>query len=224
MRRESVYKIISYLIRSLTRMEAEGVENVPVEGGCILVTNHMSRVDVPLLLIATPRSDLAALVTTKYRSNPLFAFLIHATGSIWIDRSKADFTAFRAALDYIAKGGMLGIAPEGTRSRNGKLLEGKPGTVLLAEKAQVAIIPAGIIGSDVVMRGVLTLSRPPLKVRYGKPFFLSPIDRSDREASLQRNTDEIMCRIAALLPPTYHGFYAGHPRLQELLALPEEVT
>ena len=60
--------------------------------------------------------------------------------------------------------------------------------------------------------------RPRVTIRYGELFHLPSLDRGDRSNSLKRNTDEIMCRIAALLPPAYRGFYTKHPRLQELLA------
>jgi 1-acyl-sn-glycerol-3-phosphate acyltransferase len=64
----------------------------------------------------------------------------------------------------------------------------------------------------------LRLARPHLYVRFGTPFTLPLLDRKSREASLQCNTDEIMCRIAAMLPEMYRGVYAQHPRLKELLA------
>ncbi len=67
------------------------------------------------------------------------------------------------------------------------------------------------------IRQLLRLRRPRITIRYGEPFWLESIDRANREACLQRNTDEIMCRIAAMLPPQYRGAYADHPRLMELL-------
>jgi 1-acyl-sn-glycerol-3-phosphate acyltransferase len=125
----------------------------------------------------------------------------------------------RAALDYLrTKQGMLGIAPEGTRSRVGKLIQAKPGVAMLAEKANVPIIPVAIRGSEDAMRKILSLQRPKLIVRFGKPFMLPPMQRENRDVSLQANTDEIMCRIAALLPPEYHGYYATNPRLKEILS------
>ena len=69
---------------------------VPASGACILATNHMSRLDTPLLMVYTPRHDLIALVTDKYKTNPLFSFMVKVTGSVWIDRDRADFAAFRS--------------------------------------------------------------------------------------------------------------------------------
>jgi 1-acyl-sn-glycerol-3-phosphate acyltransferase len=218
MKRFTVYSILRFLFRNLTRVEVLAAEKVPAEGPVILATNHMSRLDVPLLMITTPRQDLIALVADKYKTNILFSFLVQATGSIWLDRKKADFTAFRSALDFLHKGGILGIAPEGTRSTVKALLPGKPGAVLLAEKARVPLIPVGITGTEDAMSRLLHLRRPEISVRYGDSFTLPPMDRDDRDGWLQQATDEIMCRIAVLLPDKYHGAYAGHPRLLDLQA------
>jgi 1-acyl-sn-glycerol-3-phosphate acyltransferase len=97
------------------------------------------------------------------------------------------------------------------------LAEGKAGTVLIAEKTLAPIVPVGLAGSETAVKQLLSLRRPHIVVRFGKPFRLPPIDRDHRDAWLQSGTEEIMCQIAAVLPPQYHGFYAGHPRLLELL-------
>ena len=218
MKPSTLRSILHSVLHTLTRIERGGLENIPAQGGFILATNHMSRVDVPLLLTETPRPDLIALVADDYKKVPLFAFVVETNGSIWIDRDKADFTALRKAMDHIRDGGVLGIAPEGTRSKVRSLLPAKTGVALLAEKARVPVIPVAITGTEDSVRLALTLRRPRLQLCYGKPFLLPPVDRDDREASLQRNTDEIMCRIAAMMPARYHGYYANHPRLKEILA------
>ena len=115
------------------------------------------------------------------------------------------------------QGAAVGIAPEGTRSQTAQLLEGKQGTVLLAYKADVPIVPVGLSETDHVVHDALLLRRPRIVARFGPAFRLPPIDRANRDEWMQRCTDEIMCRIAVLLPAKYHGFYANHPRLKELL-------
>ncbi len=115
---------------------------------------------------------------------------------------------------------MLGIAPEGTRSRTGALIQAKTGTAYLADKARVPVVPAAIYGSESAVRQLFHLHRPAIHIQFGKPLMLEPVSRSNREADLQRNTDEIMCRIAAMLPERYWGVYAEHPRLIELLDSP----
>jgi 1-acyl-sn-glycerol-3-phosphate acyltransferase len=116
---------------------------------------------------------------------------------------------------------MLGIAPEGTRSNTRALIPAKTGVAYLADKAKVAVLPTAIYGTDNAVYEVLRLRRPKMTIHFDKPFMLHPVDRSHRDEALQRNTDEIMCRIAALLPPAYWGAYAAHPRLKELLSKPQ---
>lgn len=215
--RQSLRNFVKWVLEGLTDLTVTGTENVPMTGGIILATNHMSRLDTPLLLAGIPRNDLGALVAHKYRFNPLFAFMVWATDSFWINREITDYHAIRAGVDALRKGRILGIAPEGTRSRVAALIHGKPGTALLAELSKAPILPVAIAGSETVMRGIMRLKKPPVRIQFGKPFKLPALDRENREEGLKRNTDEIMCRIAAMLPEKYWGVYADHPRLKEIL-------
>ncbi len=142
MKRETLQQIMRWGIKNLTVSEFIGLENVPATGGIIVATNHMSRIDIPLLFSLPVRLDITALVTDKYQRYPLFKWIAITGGGIWIDRTKADFTAFRLAAEALAAGVALGIAPEGTRSE-GQLLEGKSGAVLLALKTGTPVIPVG---------------------------------------------------------------------------------
>ena len=110
---------------------------------------------------------------------------------------------------------MLGIAPEGTRSHIGGLIRAKTAAAYLADKAGVPVIPVAISGTERAVWRALCLLRPRITIQFGEPLNLPPIGREEREATLQSNTDEIMCRIAAMLPEKYRGVYAGHPRLKE---------
>lgn len=218
MTNEKLYRFIHWAYHKLMVVEQVGLENIPRTGGVLLATNHMSRLDAPLLFINTVRKDVTALVADKYQKYPFFRWILNMAEVIWIDRSKADFSAFKAAIDYLRKGGILGIAPEGTRSKEGALIEAKTGVALLADKAGVPVIPVGISGTEGALRKIFTLRKPHVQAAYGKPIHLPPIRREFREEDLQRNTDEIMCQIAALLPAPYRGYYANHPRLQQILA------
>ncbi len=125
-------RLISFLMRHLTRIEFVGDENIPARGGVLLATNHMSRMDIPALFITPNRPEMTALVTTKYLKYPFLRWFIITANGIWLDRDTADFGAFRKAVEALQAGKALGIAPEGTRSVTASLLEGKPGTALLA--------------------------------------------------------------------------------------------
>jgi len=218
MKSHRLRSIIGFLMKQLTRTEFIGVENIPPEGGVLIACNHMSRLDIPVLFITPNRPEITALVTTKYLKYPLLRWFIVTTEGIWLDRDTADFSAFRKAVEALKQGKALGIAPEGTRSQTAKLIEGKPGTALLALRTGVPIVPVAIVGTEDGMSKLLRLKRPRITAEYGKPIIPPKLDRSNREGQLQNLTDEVMCRIAAMMPQKYHGFYAEHPRLKELLA------
>ena len=211
---------IRFLVRTLTKFHVVDQENLPKRGGVLLTTNHLSRLDTPLLLAITEREDLVGIVAKKYQEKPFFRWILSKVGTmVWMDRERTDFSALRDALYQLRSGAIVGIAPEGTRSKEAKgLLEGKQGAALLASRASVPIVPVGIVGSEKINEHWLRLKRPPIVVRIGEPYTLPEMDRENRQAWLARYTDEIMCQIAALLPPDYRGFYRDHPRLQALLA------
>jgi len=212
--------LIRFLVKTLLKFQVINQERIPGEGGILLTTNHLSRLDTPILMAITDRNDLVAIVAKKYQEKPIFKWILGKLGTmVWMDRTRTDFSALRDALDYLRHGAIVGIAPEGTRSSENKgLLQGKQGAALMAARASVPIIPVGIIGSKNINEAWLHLRRPEVTIRVGEPYTLPAMDQDNKQAWLARNTDEIMCRIAALLPQEYWGFYAGHPRLAELIA------
>lgn len=217
MNRQQLHAILDPLLRTVAHVEYLGLEHLPKEGPVIVATNHMSRMDTLYLFTNPARPDITALVADKYLKYPIFNVILKAGGVIWLDRDKADFTAFRKAIEVIQTGVALGIAPEGTRSRTGQLQEGKPGVALLALKTKTVVVPVGISGTDTYFKKLRTLRRPRVTLKFGPPLYLPPLDRNSRDEQLQQYTEEIMCRIAALLPPQNWGFYKDHPRLKELL-------
>lgn len=143
--------------------------------------------------------------------------MIDALGGIWLSRDEIDTRAIRAARDHLKNGGVLGIAPEGTRSDTGALQQAKTGVAFLADQAGVQIVPVAVSGTYQITSEILTLRRPVIKVNFGKSFILPPVNRKTRDEDLKKNTEEIMCQLAALLPPENRGVYSDNPRVKELL-------
>ena len=217
MKRAFFRTIIRVLFWLLSDTTVNGVERIPLEGTCILALNHLGIVDAPLVFTLIKRNDATGLVGLSHKENPALRWLVNQMDGIWIDRKNPDVEALKEARGYLKRGWLLGIAPEGTRSDTHALIEAKPGVAFLANKVDGVIVPVGIAGTEGGLKRMFTLQMPKFSVVVGKPFRLPPLDRKDRERALQRNTDEIMCRIAILLPPKYRGVYADHPRLKELL-------
>lgn len=206
--RRLIRATLRLLFNTLTRVQVEGWEHFPKQGPALVVVNHLSRLDAPLVYALSDRDDLTALVAKKYRRWPPFRWLVEAVGGIWLDRQRPDAQALRAALAHLRQGGLLGIAPEGTRSPTRALQRGKPGAAYLAALAQVPVVPVAVWGTERWLEELLRLRRPHLHVRVGAPFHLPPLPRHDRDAWLEAQTQRLMCRLAALLPPTYRGVYA----------------
>ncbi len=217
MRRKLLYWVMKFLLLVLTRRDISGLENIPEKGGFILSPNHLSMLDAPLVFVSIKREDITALAANKHHKNRFLRWIINAANGIWLNREEVDPQAIRAAVDHLKRGGALGIAPEGTRSRSGVLQEGKSGVAYLANKAGVPVYPVAIWGTEKGFYELKHLRRPLLHMQVGKPLYFPEVERHERDAALKRNTEELMCQIAALLPEEYHGFYAGYPRVKELI-------
>jgi 1-acyl-sn-glycerol-3-phosphate acyltransferase len=210
--------LIRFIINLIARVEIEGFEHIPQGGGFVIATNHLGRLDVALLFYAL-EGDFILPVAEKYEHHWLYGPIGEAMGAIWLDRFNADIRSVRQILARMKAGGILVIAPEGTRSKSEAMLEGKPGVAYLAMKAGVPILPVALAGTEdrLVIESLMHFKKSEIKVAVGPPFTLPPVKGRDRDAALKLYTDEIMCRIGALLPEKYRGVYADHPRLKELL-------
>lgn len=212
--------LIRTILRSIAVIETSGYENLPKEGGFVIATNHLGFLDAPLAYYALDDWNLFIPVAEKWEENPLFRWLGKHLNLIFIDRFNPDLRAMREMIKRMEDGQTLVIAPEGTRARDEKMAQGKPGVAYLASKMGWQIVPVAISGTEdrILKNNLRRLKRTRIKLRAGKPFTLPPFPKENRERVLQEYTDEIMCRIAALLPERSRGYYADHPRLKQLLA------
>ena len=190
----------------LTRTTIRGLENLPPRGPYIIVTNHLSAIDPPLILAAIP-ACITVFAADTHRHEFIVGELMNALGAIWVRRGEVDREALRSALEVLKTGGILGMSPEGTRSRTGGLLEGKIGAAYLANRADVPLVPVALAGTEVGLPSVFRLTRPRLTVTIGKPFCLpGASSRADR-LQLQAHTGLIMRTLAAMLPEKLRGAY-----------------
>lgn len=200
-------QVIGALYRLLTRLEISGVEHIPAEGGCLLVTNHISRLDTPTLLVAAPRR-IYPLAADKYKNFPVFNWLLNISEAVWINRTEFDREALLKSIEVLKRGDVLGIAPEGTRSRSGTLQKAKSGVAFLAARTGVPVVPVGITGTNTMVQDFSRLRRMRICVRFGEAFYLPKYGKLTAE-ELDATTDLIMGRLAALLPLPYRGVYAS---------------
>jgi 1-acyl-sn-glycerol-3-phosphate acyltransferase len=211
--------LIRLIFNIIARVEVRGYENLPKDTSFVIATNHLGFVDVPIAFYAINRWDMFVVIGEKWRDVGLFRWVGKHFNFIFIDRFNPDIKALRKIISLMEENNILVIAPEGTRSRTGALIEAKPGVSYLATKLDRPIIPVAITGTEDknLFGNLKRLRRSPITLTAGLPFTLPPLPRANRDEVLKTYTDEIMCHIAALLPEKYRGFYADHPRLKELL-------
>jgi 1-acyl-sn-glycerol-3-phosphate acyltransferase len=224
-----IKKFIVFLINTIfnlfTRRQIAGVEKVPTDKPAIIASNHIGFLDgimIPSIPILRQHPNLIVVIAEKYENNWFFKWAIDNLNFMFIDRFNPDVKTMRKVLQLLKKDGILVIAPEGTRSPNAALIEGKSGTAYLAAKTGATIIPIGLTGTEdnALKDHLKKIKRLQVNIKVGDPFTIPQLPTIDREEFLQKYTDEIMCRIAALLPESYRGFYSQHPRLIEILNTP----
>lgn len=211
--------------RPILRMAADvtvtGLEHIPATGSAIVASNHLGRLDAALAVIVTDREDFVLMVAEKYQKYFFWRWVMKQLDALWLNRYEADFDTLREVIKRVKGGNILAMAPEGTRSKTEALVEAKEGVAFLAAKTGAPVIPIAVWGTEdrLVLNHLKRLQRLKIYVRIGEPYLLPPIPKGkERESFYKKQTDQVMCRIAAMLPEKYRGFYANHPCLGPLLA------
>ena len=193
-----------------TRWQVKGRENFPEKGPVLVVANHIHLTDPPVLGISLNRRVVFMAKEELFRSS-LGAYFVSGLGSFPVHRGKLDRRALRSSQQVLAEGKVLAMFPEASRSRNARLKNAMPGSALIACRSGVPILPVGIIGTE-QLKGLGWFRRPRLTINIGRPFSLPPVEGRLSREKLEEYTNLIMQRIAELLPPQYHGVYAGKKR------------
>lgn len=200
--------LMKLLLLLLARWEVTGQEHVPKKGPLLIVANHLSLVDPPLLAASVPRPIYfmakRELFTSFWSRLPVQAY-----GAFPVRRRGISKEGLARAQKLLAAGHALGAFPEGRRSRDAQLQDADAGAALLALRAGAMVLPVGIAGTERLrtLRG--WLSRPRLQVNIGAPFSLGTANRRPQGEELAAATQRLMTSIAQLLPPSYRGLYAA---------------
>jgi 1-acyl-sn-glycerol-3-phosphate acyltransferase len=218
MKYKTLRSIVRFLMKIIADIEINGIEKIP-EGNVIIAANHLGRLDTAALLCILDREDLIMPVAEKYKDHPLYGAIGRAANAIWLNRFDADYSAFRQILERMKQGGLLVIAPEGTRSKTEALQEGKMGVAFLASKSGYPVLPVAVTGTEDrgIVENLKHFRRSKITATAADLLYINIPKGAGREEAMRRATDEIMCQIGALLPEKYRGVYANHPRLKELL-------
>lgn len=182
-----VFRLFFYTV---FRTRVYGRENIPAEGAVILAANHASNIDPPLMasLIERPVSYMAKI---ELFENPIFGAAIRRCHAFPVKRGASDRGAIKAAVTVLKEGHMLGLFPEGTRSKTGELQKAEAGIALIASMTGAPIVPVAILNSHRIFANGGLL--PQLRIMYGAPISFQG-DRKSKEA-LDAFSAEIMAHI-----------------------------
>jgi 1-acyl-sn-glycerol-3-phosphate acyltransferase len=153
----------------------------------------------------------------KWENHLIFGPLLRWGGAVFINRGEVDRRALREALKALKDGSIFGLAPEGTRSRVGALINARDGASYIGTRAKVPILPVGIENTDILGRNMVHLRRTNLVINIGEPFMLPDLGRRPKSYELSAYTHLIMINIAAMLPERHWGYYADSLALTALL-------
>ena len=205
------------ILSTFLNVDASEVARIPMQGPMILATNHINFLDAPVGFSHLHPRPLTAFAKVETWDNPLLKVLFDAWQAIPIKRGEVDFEAFRQAEEALKQKKLIIVAPEGTRSKHGRLNKGYPGIVLLAIRTGVPILPVAFFGNENVK--IKLAKRTPMTIKVGKPFMIDTKGQALSKEVRNQITDEIMYEIARLMPEQNRGVYSDFSKNnQEYLA------
>lgn len=205
-----VTKLLTLL---LLRAEVRGLDNFPRQGPALIVFNHLGDADAVLMMATLPfKSPAEGIGKIELNEHWLVGPIFRAYGIIWVHRGQPDRKALRAALDALAEGRMVSLAPEGRQSVIGGLEEGNAGAAFLALKSGAPIVPVAMTGTENgnIYGHLKQWKRAPVTLTVGKPFLLP--QHENRQKTMQEGTGMIMQTLASMLPESYRGKYRTVPK------------
>jgi len=192
----------------ITRVHLHEVAPIPKTGPMIVIINHINSLDGPMLMTYLQPRPITPLGKEELWDSAFSRVVMNRWGAIPIRRGEADMSALKASREALKQERILAIAPEGTRSGDGKLQQGKPGVLLLAMRSGVPILPLVHYGGEEVFDNLRKLRRTDFHIVGGHTFTLDMQGQKPDREMRQVVTDEIMYQLAALLPEKYRGVYA----------------
>lgn len=184
--------IVRAMVKVIFRIKVKGLENIPKKGPVIICPNHISLLDPPVVGALLNRRIYFMAKEELFRNPFLKLLLGTGLGAFPVKRGTADLSAIKTALNHLKKGRAVGIFPEGTRSKTGKLQRAEPGVAMLAIKSKAPVVPVGIKGRYGLFSRVI--------INIGKPMtFEKYYDSKLSSQQLAEIGEEIMKEIAKLI-------------------------
>lgn len=206
-----IYKIVAFVVKwgihIICRIDAPDIDKVPMRGPVIGYANHSAMIEVPVFFGLLQPRRITGWAKIELWDNWFFRWIFNLWHIIPIRRGEADTTALRKAVEAINDGYIFGLAPEGTRNVTGKLKRALPGVVMLVTHANAPLYPIAHWGGEDFSKNIRRLKRTDFHVRIGDPICLKLEGIRVTREIRQQIVDEMMYRLAELLPAEYRGEY-----------------
>nr|WP_309100754.1 lysophospholipid acyltransferase family protein [Fredinandcohnia onubensis] len=176
--------LVGAIIKPLYRIEVIGKENIPKEGGVLICSNHIDNLDPPVVGVTSPR-HIYFMAKEELFNVPVLGAILPKINAFPVKRGMSDREALRTALKVLKEGNVLGIFPEGTRSKDGKLGKGLTGVGFFALRTDCVVVPCAILGPYKLFGK--------LRVVYGEPVLMEKFRME--KASPEDVTNKIMDSI-----------------------------
>lgn len=192
----------------LCRVDAPDVDKIPPRGPLIVYTNHTGSIEVPVLYAQIYPRPATGWAKSESWDNWFLKWIFDLWGVIPVRRGEVDLAAMKKALGALEQGCIFGLAPEGTRNKTGQLIRAKPGTVMLALMSGAPLLPVANWGGENFRANLRKWRRTDFRIRVGEPFKIGANGARVTADMRQEIVDEMMYRLAALLPAEYRGEYS----------------
>ncbi len=208
-----LYKIVAFIVKIATgvlcRIDAPDLHKMPMRGPLIVISNHTGQLEVAVFFGQLQPRPITGWAKMESWDNAFLNWLFNLWGLIPVRRGEGDTSALRKAIKALEEGFIFGVAPEGTRNKTGQLKRAHPGAVMLAVHSGATILPLAHWGGENFLKNLARFKRTGFHIRVGEPFHLKLDGVKVTREIRQQIVDEMMIRLAELLPPAYHGAYAN---------------
>lgn len=203
------------IVRAWCRVDDSQWDKIPEKGPYIMAVNHINFMEIPVMYTHLVPRPMTGFVKAESFDKIAYGWLFKLWNGIPVQRGAADMSAMRAGIETLEAGKILVIAPEGTRTGHGRLIEGQPGIVIVALKARVPILPVVYYGHEDLWHNVKRLRRTDFYVNAGRPFYLDSGGMRVTKTVRRQMVNEIMYQLARLLPEKNRGHYADLTKATE---------
>jgi 1-acyl-sn-glycerol-3-phosphate acyltransferase len=197
----------------ICKVDKAELKKIPRKGSFIIAFNHINFLEVPLIFVDLLPRKVHGIAKKETWDNPILHWMADCWDTISINRDGFTADTFRKVKSLLKKGSMVVIAPEGTRTGNGRMIQAHPGIISMAVQSKVPIIPIVHFGGELIWDNLKFFKRTSFKYRVGSPVHIVTKEKS--HSIRQELVDQLMYRMAKLLPEEYRGYYSQIEKISD---------